>query len=82
MSVNRGDEMTSKWGQRGPEGGFLQLLRAAALVAVAAWAMGSIGFMIRLGQRNNSKLLPALFTIRVLSRLWAPYGPMRFRSVG
>lgn len=42
-------------------------MRAAALVAVLAGAAGSLGFMLRVGHRNNSRLLVVLFGIWVLS---------------
>ena len=50
-----------------PDSGFLHLLRAAALIAVLAGAVGSVGFTLRVGQRNSSKILLGLFTIWVLS---------------
>ncbi len=43
--------------------GFLDLLRAAALVAVLIGAVGSVGLMIWVGHRNPSRLLLALFLI-------------------
>ena len=48
------------------DGGFLRLLRAVALSAVVAGAVGSIGLMLRAGQRTPRFLL-VLFTIWVLS---------------
>ena len=57
-----------------PEGGFLGLLRAVALVALVVGATGSLGFMFRAGQ-HTPRLLLVLFTIWVLSPfvalLWA-----------
>jgi len=54
---------------------FLGVLRAAALVAVVAGAAGSVGFMLRAGRRNPSRLLILGFLIWVLSPfvglLWA-----------
>jgi hypothetical protein len=47
--------------------GILGLLHAAALIAVTAGAVGSVGLLLRAGQRNNSRLLLVLFTIWVLS---------------
>jgi hypothetical protein len=49
------------------ERGFLALLRIAALIAVPAGAMGSVGLTLYAGHRNNSVLLLGLFTIWVLS---------------
>jgi len=43
--------------------GFLDLLRAAALVVVLIGAVGSVGLMIWVGHRNPSRLLLALFLI-------------------
>jgi hypothetical protein len=43
--------------------GFLELLRAAALVAVVIGAVGSVSLMMRVGHRNPSRLLLALFLI-------------------
>jgi hypothetical protein len=43
--------------------GFLELLRAAALVAVVIGAVGSVGLMMSVGHRNPSRLLLALFLI-------------------
>jgi hypothetical protein len=45
----------------------MDMLRAAAMIAVLAGAVGSFGLMLRVGQGNNSKVLLALFTIWVLS---------------
>jgi hypothetical protein len=74
MSIDGPDEITSEasWGR--PDGGFLGLLRAVSLVAVVAGAVGSVGLMLRAGQRTP-RLLLVLFTIWVLSPvvalLWA-----------
>ena len=43
------------------------MLRAAALIALLAGAVGSIGFMLVAGHRNPSRLLLLLFAIWVLS---------------
>jgi len=59
--------MTSPVSQEKPEGGFLGLLHAAALIALPAGAVGSVGLLLRACQRNNSRLLLVLFTIWVLS---------------
>jgi hypothetical protein len=42
-------------------------LRATAVIAVLAGAVGSVGLMLRVGHRNNSRILVALFGIWVLS---------------
>ena len=59
--------MTSPASPGKPQGGFLGLLHAAALIALPAGAVGSVGLLLRAGQRNNSRLLLVLFTIWVLS---------------
>ena len=43
------------------------VVRLAALVAIPLGALGSIGFMLHVGQRNESRLLLALFTGWVLA---------------
>ena len=48
------------------EGGFVGRLRAAALIAVLVGAAGSLGLMLRAGQRSP-RLLLVLFTVWVLS---------------
>ena len=45
----------------------LDLLRATALPAVLAGAVGSVGLMLYAGRRNNSRLLLVLFALWVLS---------------
>jgi hypothetical protein len=60
-------EMTSEASPGKPEGGWVGLLRRAAMITVLAGAGGSIGLMLRVGHRNNSRLLLALFGIWVLS---------------
>ena len=52
-------------GRAGPK--HLGLLRATALIAVVAGAGGSIAFMLRVGQRNQSRLLLLVFAIWVLA---------------
>jgi hypothetical protein len=52
--------------RREPEGRFLGLLRAAALIAVLVGAVGSFGFMLRAGQRAPGFLI-VLFALWVLS---------------
>ena len=58
--------MTSIASPGEPEGGYLALLRAVALFAVVAGAVGSLGFMLRAGRRTPRFLL-VLFVIWVLS---------------
>jgi hypothetical protein len=67
MNINRRGEMTSKVSRRRTEDGFLGLLHAAALVAVLAGAVGSVGLMLHAGHRNPSRLLLVLFALWVLS---------------
>jgi hypothetical protein len=59
--------MTSKASRRKTEGGFLVLFHAAALIAVLAGAVGSVGLMLHAGHRNPSRLLLVLFALWVLS---------------
>ncbi len=49
------------------DAGLLGLLRTAALIAVLVGAVGSVGLMLRVGQRQRSVILLVLFTIWVLS---------------
>ena len=58
-------EMTSKASRGKPR--FLGLLRAAALIAVLAGAVGSVGLTLHAGRHNNSRILLLLFTLWVLS---------------
>src|SRR5260370_7582569 len=67
MSINAGSEMTSELSRERPEGGFLGLLRAAALIAVLAGAAGSVGLMLHASHRINSPRI-----LRVLFALWVP----------
>ena len=67
MSINGRGEMTPSVSQRRTEGGFLGLLHAAALIAVLAGAVGSVGLMLRAGHHNPSRLLLVLFALWVLS---------------
>jgi hypothetical protein len=57
------------------EGRFLGLLRAAALIAVLAGAVGSVGLTLHAGRHNDSRILVVLFVLWVLSPfvalLWA-----------
>lgn len=50
-----------------PAGGALGTLSLAALIALPAGAVGSLGFMLKVGQHNQSLILLALFTLWVLS---------------
>jgi hypothetical protein len=67
MSINGRGEMTSKVSRGRPEGGFLGLLRGAALIAVIAGAVGSFGLMLHAGRRQRSLILIGLFTVWELS---------------
>jgi len=71
MSINERGQMTSKVSQGRREGGFLGLLRTAALIAVPAGAVGSVGLMLLVGHRNPSGLLIVLFALWVLSPFMA-----------
>src|ERR1700687_2078235 len=57
--------------------GSLNVLRTAALFALPAGAVGSIGFMLRAGHRNPSRPLLILFAIWVLS----PFVAMLFATI-
>jgi hypothetical protein len=63
--------MTSKLSRGSPEGGFLGVLRAAALIAMLAGSVGSVGLMLHAGRRNNSRILLLLFALWVLSPFMA-----------
>ncbi len=83
MSVNRTNEITSASGER-PEGGFLNILRAVALVVGVIGAVGSLGFMLRAGQKTP-RLLLVFFIIWVASPfvalLWANLVSKRWSGV-
>ena len=66
MRINGPGETNSDASQGRPDGGFLSLLRAVALIAVVAGAVGSGGLMLRAG-RSTPRLLLVLFVIWVLS---------------
>lgn len=66
MSTSGPGESTSRASRGRPDGGILGLLRAVALIAVVAGAVGSVSLMLRAGQRTP-RLLLVLFTIWVLS---------------
>jgi hypothetical protein len=74
MSVSGPGEIKANASRGTPDGRFLGLLRAIALIAVVAGAVGSVGLTLRAGQRTP-RLLLVLFTIWVLSPfvvlLWA-----------
>ncbi len=57
----------SKGNMEKRESGFLGSLRAAALIVVVTGAIGSFGFMLRVGSHNSSFFLMLLFAIWVLS---------------
>jgi hypothetical protein len=62
-----GRDMTAKVSPEGTESGLLGLLRAAALIAVLAGALGSFGLMLHAGSRQSSLILIGLFTVWELS---------------
>ena len=66
MSTSGPSESTSNASRGRPDGGSLGVLRAVALIAVVVGAVGSVGLMLRAGQRSPRVLL-VLFTIWVLS---------------
>ena len=67
MSTSGPGESTPKASRGRPDGGFLGLLRAVALIAVVAGALGSVGLMLWVGHRNPSRVLLVLFAIWDLS---------------
>ena len=67
MSTSRPAESTSRANRGRPDGRFLGLLRAVALIAVVAGALGSVGLMLWVGHRNPSRVLLVLFAIWDLS---------------
>jgi hypothetical protein len=60
-------DMTSTASPESSEGGFLRILRGAALVAVLAGAGGSLALMLHAGRHQNSLILLLLFAVWVLS---------------
>jgi hypothetical protein len=60
-----------------PEPEYLRFLRAAAAIAVAAGACGSLGLMLYAGRRQQSRILVLLFVGWVLS----PFAAAVFASV-
>jgi hypothetical protein len=69
MSSSGPGESTSNSSRVKPEGGFLDLLHAVALIAVVAGAAGSVGLMLRAG--HPPLFLRVLFVIWVLSPFMA-----------
>jgi hypothetical protein len=67
MSINGPSEITAKAIRRRPDGGFLGLLHAVALIAIVVGAGGSVGLMLWIGHRNPSRVLLGLFVIWDLS---------------
>ena len=65
MSINGPSEITAEANRETSDGRFLGVLRAVGLIAVAAGAVGSIGFMLRAG--NPPLFLRVLFAVWVLS---------------
>lgn len=63
--------MTSTTSRGLPEAGFPRTLSGAALIAVLAGAVGSLGFMLHAGRHNNSRILLLLFAVWVLSPFMA-----------
>lgn len=59
-------DMAAKRNAGTPESGRLGPLRTAAMLAVVAGAVGSVGLTLRAGHRNNSLVLQMLFLIWVL----------------
>ncbi len=53
-------------------------LRVSALIALAVGALGSVCLMLHVGQRNDSKILLAIFTIWVFSPFIALAGIYAF----
>ena len=75
MSINGPSEITAEANRETSDGRFLGVLRAVGLIAVAAGAVGSIGFMLRAGH-------PPLF-LRVLFAIWvlSPFVALLFAHV-
>lgn len=76
MRINGPGEITSNESGGGPDDGFPRLLRTAALIAVVAGAVGSLGLMLGAG-RNTPRLLLALFLVWVL----APFVALAWASM-
>ena len=67
MGTNVSNDKTSTASGGASDGGSLGLLRRAALVAVLAGAVGSVGLTLLAGHRNPSYLLKFIFALWVLS---------------
>ena len=67
MSIGGSHESPSAASRGRPAAWFLGILRPVARIAVVAGATGSVGLMLRVGHRNDSRILLGLFTIWVLS---------------
>jgi hypothetical protein len=67
MRINGPSEITAKASRGMSDGGSAALLRAVALTAAVAGAVGSVGLMLWVGHRNPSRILLALFLIWDLS---------------
>ena len=65
MNINGPSEITAEANRERSDRRFLGVLRAVGLIAVAAGAVGSIGFMLRAG--NPPLFLRVLFAVWVLS---------------
>lgn len=57
----------SRGNVRWREQGFLGSMRAAAMIVTVTGAIGSVGFVLRVGEHNDSQWQIALFVIWVLS---------------
>jgi hypothetical protein len=83
MSIN-GRDQTATEAIPGKPGGSPRVLRVVSLLAVVAGAAGSVGLMLRAGQRTPRFLL-VLFTVWVLSPfvalLWANLISKRWSAV-
>jgi len=66
MSTDNSNQQTSDTAPRRPDGVLLSFLRAAALTALPAGALGAVGLTLRAG-RTAPRLLLVLFILWVLS---------------
>jgi len=73
MTNNDPNKTTSGTSQRRTEGG---LLRTAALIALAAGATGSLGFMLRAGQHT-----PRLLLILFMFWVFAPFAALLWANM-
>ena len=67
MSTSVPSELTPEASRGKPDGRFPGVLRAVALTATVAGAVGSVGLMLWVGHRNPSRVLLGLFVIWDLS---------------